>query len=82
MVGVVAVGFALTGNRSPGFLAIEVWLVVALIAAGRERFGPRGVGVLALVGAAFVLGAGLFGAFHPGVERERVRAPNSACPAT
>ena len=63
-VAVVALGFALTGNRSPSFTAIEVGLVTGLLAAGMVRLGGRGVALLAVGGFVLVLGAGLFGAFR------------------
>lgn len=63
-VAVVALGFALTGNRSPAFTAVEIGLIAGLLAAGRDRLGGRGVALLALVGILFVLAAGLFGAFR------------------
>ncbi len=64
MVGIVAVGFALTGNRSPAFAAIETGLIAALLAARRDRLGVRGIGLLATAGVVLVVGAGLFGAFR------------------
>jgi oligosaccharide repeat unit polymerase len=75
-VAVVAVGFTLTGNRSPAFLAIEVWLIAALLAAGRDRFGGRGVALLALVGILLVLAAGLFGAFRLASRSDVYGPPN------
>jgi hypothetical protein len=63
-VAVVALGFTLTGNRSPAFQAVEVALVAGLLAAGKDRIGGRGVALLTAVGIVFVLGAGLFGAFR------------------
>ncbi len=63
-VAVVALGFALTGNRSPSFTAIEVGLVTGLLAAGIVRLGGRGMALLAVGGLVLVLGAGLFGAFR------------------
>lgn len=63
-VAVVALGFALTGNRSPAFTVVEIAVITALLAAGRDRLGGRGVALLALVGIVLVLGAGLFGAFR------------------
>ena len=85
LVVVVALGFALTGNRSPAFLVVEVAIVTALLAAGKDRLGGKSVAALALVGILFVLGAGAFGAFRLGsqsafygplVPGERVPPPN------
>jgi hypothetical protein len=86
-VAVVAIGFTLTGNRSPAFQAVEVALIAGLLAAGKDRFGGRGVAILAVVGIAFVIGAGVFGAFRlasrgevygPPVPGAQVRAPDFA----
>ncbi|OGO54088.1 MAG: hypothetical protein A2Z32_13140 [Chloroflexi bacterium RBG_16_69_14] len=63
-VAVVALGFTLTGNRSPAFMAVEIGLITGLLAAGKDRLGARGVALLALIGILFVVGAGLFGAFR------------------
>ena len=65
-VVVVAVGLALTGNRSPAFQAVEIALFAGLLAAGRWRFGRRGVALLACFALVVVLVAGLFGAFRSG----------------
>jgi oligosaccharide repeat unit polymerase len=75
-VVVVAIGFTLTGNRSPAFQAVEVGLIAGLLAAGKDRLGGRGVVLLALVGIVFVLGAGLFGAFRLSSRGEIVGPPN------
>lgn len=63
-VAVVAMGLALTGNRSPAFAAVESGLIVGLLAAKRDRLGGRGVALLALIGIVFVVGAGAFGAYR------------------
>lgn len=76
-VAALAVGFALTGNRSPAFTAVEIALITGLLAAGRARLGGRGVAFLALVGLLFVLGAGLFGAFRL-ASRSDLDGPRSA----
>jgi hypothetical protein len=84
-VAVVCLGFALTGNRSPAFLVVEVAIVTALVAAGKDRLGGKGVASLALVGMLLVLGGGAFGAFRlasqhsfygPLVPGEQVPSPN------
>lgn len=75
-VGVVAVGLALTGNRSPAFAAVESGLIVGLLAVGKDRLGRRGVGLLAVIGFVFVLGAGAFGAYRL-ASRDNVYGPPS-----
>jgi hypothetical protein len=63
-VAIIALGFTLTGNRSPAFQAVEVALIAGLLAAGMSRVGGRGLAILAVVGMVFVIGAGLFGAYR------------------
>lgn len=63
-VVVVAVGFTLTGNRSPAFTTVEVALLAGLLAAGFDRIGGRGIALLGAIGVVFVVSAGLFGAFR------------------
>ena len=72
---VVALGFTLTANRSPVFLLIEVGFVAALLGAGKDRLGGRGIALLAVLGLVLVLGAGAFGAFRLG-SRSATAAPN------
>lgn len=76
VVAVVALGFALTGNRSPAFSAVEVGLIAGLLAAGKDRLGGRGVMLLALIGMVFVLSAGLFGAFRLASRSDVYGPPN------
>lgn len=71
---VVALGFTLTGNRSPAFLVIEVGLVAALLAAGKDRLEGRGIALLAVLAVVFILGAGAFGAFRLG-SRSAIYGP-------
>ena len=61
---IIALAFALTGNRSPAFAAVEVGLIAGLVGVGMGRLGGRGVALLALIGIVLVLGAGVFGAFR------------------
>ncbi len=75
-VGLVALGFTLTGNRSPAFQAVEVAVIVGLLAAGRGRLGGQGLAILAVVGIVFVLGAGLFGAFRLASRDDSYGPPN------
>ncbi|HEV8401671.1 MAG TPA: O-antigen polymerase [Candidatus Limnocylindrales bacterium] len=84
-VVILALGFALTGNRSPAFLVVEVAIISGLLAAGKDRLGGRSLALLALVGVLFVVGAGAFGAFRLGsqssfygplVPGERIPPPN------
>ena len=63
-VVVVAVGLALTGNRSPAFQAVEIALIAGLLAAGRWRLGGRGVALLACFALVVILAAGVSGAFR------------------
>jgi hypothetical protein len=84
-VVLIALGFALTGNRSPAFIAVEVALIAGLLAAGLSRLAVRGVALLAFIGVVLVLGAGVFGAYRlasgsdmygPPVPGERPPPPN------
>lgn len=84
-VAVVALGFTLTGNRAPAFNCVESAVFVALLAAGKDRLGGRGIAILAVIGIVLVLGAGVFGAFRlashtetygPPVPGATVRPPN------
>ena len=59
---VVATGWVLTGNRAPAFQTVEVSLIVGLLAGGYARLPWRGVAVVAAIGLALVLAAGVFGA--------------------
>lgn len=63
-VGIVAVAFALTGNRAQPFSLVLVALAIGILIARGPRLGRRAIAVLAIVGLLCVLGAGLFGAFR------------------
>lgn len=76
-LGIVAVGFMLTGNRSPAFATLETGLIAGLLGAGRARLGRQGVALLALAGIVLVIAAGLFGAFRLASQAEIVSPPNS-----
>jgi hypothetical protein len=78
-VAVVAVGMSLTGNRSPTFQAVEIALIAGLLAAGRWRFGVRGIVVLASLALILVLVAGLFCAFRA-ASREPLGPPVPGAP--
>lgn len=75
-LGIVAVGLALTGNRSPAFAAVETGLIAGLLAAGRARLGRQGIALLALIGIVLVIGAGVFGAFRLASRSELIGPPN------
>ncbi len=82
VVAVTALGFALTGNRSPAFTVVEVAVIVGLLQAGKGRLRARGVAALSAIALAFVVGAGVFGAIRlaSGSGVDGPPAPGAASP--
>jgi hypothetical protein len=61
VVVLVAGMWLLTANRAPSFLAVEVAIVITLLASGRTRLSRRSVTALVGLAMAIVLAAGIVG---------------------
>ena len=79
-VVLVALGFTLTGNRSPAFTLVEVGLFTGLLASGMDRLGARGLATLAFSGIILVGGAGVFGAFRLASRDNFIGPPTPGTP--
>jgi oligosaccharide repeat unit polymerase len=64
LVAVVAAMWILTANRAPAFVAIQVAVVITLLASGRIRLGRASVVALVALALGVVLAAGVFGALR------------------
>jgi len=70
---VVVLLWLATANRAPAFVAVGVWVLAAIFAAGRARLGGKALFAVATAVAVGVLAAGLFGAIRASDRLAQVR---------